>query len=309
MKKELVLIVYFFICSFVVIYGIAHMIKLHNTNRYPDGVIAQDSVSFEFENDDIIIDLSFLQKTDADDFTLLQQDSRDPEKYHIIFSKGEYDLFSGDYLSEWDFGTSGNYAVIGEDADSEGKDVLGRISDYDVFARRFAKFFLDYSYEEVFNREVFIIASEIENHASDVFAVLKHEMEQHGLNVREVQSIHVFFGEYDKSETKLLIVVGIFWVIVFVLTFIAALFWFAVKKSMYRVLVMFGAKVPLIKIYLPFFMIASITFFLQWIGYVFLHEHSHYINGVILQYSVIIYASLMMSLIPVSLTKYTENRF
>ena len=285
----------------MVVYGVAYMVKIHNTNRYPDGVIPKDSISFEFENSGYITNLSFLEQTEADNFTLLQQDAIDREVYHIVFSKGKYDLFSGEYLSKWNYREAGNCAIIGEEADGKGKDVLGTISDYDVFARRFARFFLDLSITEVFTGEVFIIASEIEDHAMEVFKTLKNEMGRHGLIVKEIQSIHVLFGDYDANEIKLIAVVGIFWVIMLVLTAISAFFWYTVRKSLYRVFVMFGARVPLLRIFLPFLLIACIAFSLQWIVYIFIHGHSSYTAGVIFRYSVILYGSLILSLVPVTI--------
>lgn len=294
MKKFLILTVFFLVSSFVVIYGIAYMIRLHNTNRYPDGIIAEDSISFSLKGVPSTVDMTFLEETIETDFTLLYPDMMNPNNYHVIYTKGEHDLFSGRFPSDWDFRLPTNCAFSGEEADHEGKEIIGTLSDEDVYARRFASLFLDTALSEVKVQDGLIITSEMEGHAREVYDALSTQMEKLGYLPLKADRLHVRFGEYDEGEAGVVIIAVLFWGIMMVITGVAAHFWFSVRKSYYRVLVMFGARAPLLKVYLPFLLIAAGAFLVQWLAFYLTHGNSKYITGLICNQSMFLYCGLMI---------------
>lgn len=278
----------------MVIYGIAYIIRLHNTNRYPDGIIAEDSISFSLKGVSSTVDMTFLEETDETDFTLLYSDAIKPNNYHVIYTKGEYDLFSGSFPKEWDFKKAGNWAFSGEEADHEGKDIIGTLSDEDIYARRFASLFLDTALSEVKVRDGLIITSEMEGHAQKVYDALSAQMEKLRYLPLKTDRMLVRFGEYDEGETGVVIIAVLFWGIMMVITGVAAHFWFSVLKSYYRVLVMFGARAPLLTVYLPFLFIGAGSFLLQWLVFSLTHGNSMYITELIRNYSLVLYSGLMI---------------
>jgi len=92
---------------------IGYIEKLHYSNKYSDRPIMIDSEFFVINSDVPDVDMSFIVgDNDLEDFTLMGIDSEDANRYHVLYSKGKYDIFYGNVSSEWDFDGYDTGAVI-----------------------------------------------------------------------------------------------------------------------------------------------------------------------------------------------------
>ncbi len=298
----MIIALFFLIDAGVVLYGTAYMVRLHNSNRYTDGPIARDSVGFCVSDDKKATDLSFVLETEEDDFTLLVRDTLTPFTYHILFSKGENDILSGRFLNDWDYTKPRRAAIIGENVSRDDCERIGTINDDWLFGGSASCFLLDADIMEVPSETVVIVTSEIEGHAGEVFEVLKEEAQKRGLSIKELQLSFVAFGHFEEGESKMVITVLLFWCVMFVITGMAAYFWFVVRKSLYRVLLMFGSKAPLLRVYFPLVLASVLSFVVHVILFVFLQSNSMYVSGIVIKTALLLYMGLLLPLVPVAVS-------
>ena len=299
-KKIVIISLFFLITAGVVVYGTAYMVRLHNNNRYTDGPIAKDSVSFFVTNDMNTIDLSFIMQ-EEEDYTLLTQDATNPLTYHIIFSKGDNDLFSGEFLTDWDYTKPKRAAVLGKNVSRNDCEIVGVIDDDLLFGGFASCFLLDMDIRSIPSECVITITSEIEGHAGKVYESLNESALKQGLLLKKVQLANVVFGHYESNESKMIITVILFWCVMLVLTGMAAYFWFVVRKSFYRVLLIFGSKTPLLKVYFPLVLSAVLSFSAQAVLFVTLRSDSLYITGIVLKTASLLYIGLLIPVLPVAI--------
>ena len=302
MKKIIIMVLFFLTDAGVVLYGTAYMVRLHNSNRYTDGPIARDSVGFYVPDDKRTTDLSFVLETEEDDFTLLVEDASIPLTYHIVFSKGDNDILSGRFLNDWDYTRPRRAAIIGENASIDGFEMIGKLDGDMIFGGSSASFLLDTDIREVPSGTAVIVASEIEGHAREVFEVLKKSAQKRGLSVKEIQLAFVAFGHYEESESKMIITILLFWCVMFVITGMAAYFWFVVGRPLYRVLLMFGAKAPLLRVYFPLVLAAILSFTVHVVLFAIIQSYSIYIIGIIFKTALLLYMGLLLSVLPVAMS-------
>ncbi len=120
---------------------IGYIEKLHYSNKYSDRPIMTDSEFFVTNSDVPYVDMSFIVgDNDLEDFTLMGIDSEDTNRYHVLYSKGKYDIFYGNVSSEWDFDGYDTGAVIGKNGDVPGAKILDYIDDDGIYAKSRAVF-------------------------------------------------------------------------------------------------------------------------------------------------------------------------
>ncbi|MCR5206140.1 MAG: hypothetical protein K6E47_14005 [Lachnospiraceae bacterium] len=275
MKKKIILFLYFSVISYIVINVSGYVEKLHLNDNYSERPIMTDSVFFVINSESEYVDLSFIKEnSDIDDFTLLSTDEEDQQKYHVIFSKGEYDVFYGKLPKNWDFDGTEQGAIIGKSRDISDTRIIAYIDDDGVYAREHAVFLLDAQISDVATNAIFVIASGKEEKAEKNYEVFSELCKNHGIEMVPVYMQSAIFGKYSENEPVLYLIVAVLWAVILFMAFVSSHLWFVSNKNYYRVLYMFGHEHPYIRVLADFVLISTLAYISQVVIYLLLSDYS-----------------------------------
>ena len=292
MKKKIILLLYFTVVAFIVVNISGYIEKLHYSNKYSDRPIMIDSEFFVINSDVPYVDMSFIVgDNDLEDFTLMGIDSEDTNRYHVLYSKGKYDIFYGNVSSEWDFDGYDTGAVIGKNGDVPDAKILDYIDDDGIYAKSRAVFMFDRKISEVGTNEIFALASGKIGVARIQFEKFSRLCSKHGISVTSINMQSAVFGQYSKHETVIYLIGIVFGVVVLFLAGVASHIWFSSNRNYFRVLFMFGAKHPYMAVAAGFLMVSIFAYVLQLILYLILSDSSYIIRRNTVIVSLVIYFS------------------